>query len=53
MPNWNDYDSGIEALVRSVTPESDQKDSNESMTLNDLLLKVSEVDDCYAVRELC
>lgn len=42
VQNWGVLDQGIEALSKSVASvESRKSDENKSMTLNDLLIKVS------------
>ena len=42
VQNWGVLDQGIEALSKSVASvESRKSDDNKSMTLNDLLIKVS------------
>ena len=41
IPNWAVFDQGIEALSKSATSmESRKQEENQSMSLNDLLIKV-------------
>lgn len=40
--NWQVYDLGIEALIKSVAPHNRRENySHQSFTLGDLLMKVS------------
>ena len=41
VSNWETFDQGVEALCKSVAPINTRKvEGNQSMTLNDLLIKV-------------
>lgn len=45
IANWTIYDQGIEALSKSVaSTERRRQEDNKSMTLNDMLIKVCELD---------
>ena len=42
VSNWETFDQGIEALCKSVASINTRRvEGNQSMTLNDLLIKVS------------
>lgn len=42
VPNWATFDQGIEALSKSVASmETRKNEDNKSMTLSDLMIKVS------------